>query len=127
MSGTRHIWVTFSVEGVHHYPQAATDPQLCTGDWDDVSFLAYPHRHTFHFKVFVEVFGNDREREFIQEQRFMKRLFDRTIDIDYKSCEMLADDLYDHLRARYRGEGRGIKIEVSEDLENGCIVEFPRT
>ena len=29
---------------------ALDDPKLATGDWDDVSFLGYPHRH-IHFKV----------------------------------------------------------------------------
>ena len=51
----RVIWVTFQKEGIHMYPGADTDPKLATGDWDDVSFLGYPHRHIFHFKVWIEV------------------------------------------------------------------------
>lgn len=45
------IWVTFRKEGMHKYPAALTDPSLATGDEYDVSFLGYPHRHIFHFKV----------------------------------------------------------------------------
>ena len=28
----RKIWVSFTKEGIHCYPAAATDPQLATGD-----------------------------------------------------------------------------------------------
>ena len=47
----RSIWVTFKKEGIHKYPAALEDPKLATGDEYDVSFLGYPHRHIFHFKV----------------------------------------------------------------------------
>ena len=51
----RKIWVTFQKEGTHMYPGADTDPKLATGGWDDVSFLGVPHRHIFHFRVWIEV------------------------------------------------------------------------
>jgi hypothetical protein len=51
----RKIWVTFRKEGIHKYPAAATDPALATGDEYDVSFLASPHRHIFHFRVCVHL------------------------------------------------------------------------
>ena len=51
----RMIWVTFRKEGIQH-PVALDDPKLATGDEYDVSFLGYPHRHIFHFKVAIEVF-----------------------------------------------------------------------
>ena len=47
------IWVTFRKEGIHKYPAALTDPNLATGDEYDVSFLGYPHRHIFHFRVYI--------------------------------------------------------------------------
>ena len=56
----RSIWVTFTKEGIHKYPAALDDPALATGDEYDVSFLGYPHRHTFHFKVQIQVTHNDR-------------------------------------------------------------------
>ena len=49
----RTIWVTFRKEGIHKYPAALNDPTLATGDEYDVSFLGYPHRHMFHFKVAI--------------------------------------------------------------------------
>jgi len=62
----RSIWVTFSKEGIHKYPAALEDPKLATGDEYDVSFLGYPHRHIFHFKVWIEIYHADREIECIQ-------------------------------------------------------------
>jgi len=123
----RMIWVTFQKEGIHKYPGADTDPKLATGDWDDVSFLGYPHRHMFFFKVSIEVFHDDREIEFIQFSRWLQRLFSEdVVQLDYKSCEMIADDIALEIRTKY-GTARDVTIEVSEDNENGCIVTYPRS
>lgn len=119
MSSSKSIWVTFQKEGVHCYPGADTNPALATGGWDDVSFLGYPHRHIFHFRVRIEVFHDDRDIEFIQFKRWCERLYaDGALKLDHKSCEMLADELYAQIRARH--PGRFVEIEVSEDGENGC-------
>jgi hypothetical protein len=119
----RKIWVTFRKEGMHKYPAAATDPALATGDEYDVSFLANPHRHIFHFRVWIDVFHNDRDIEFIQFKRWLENLFrDSTLSLDYKSCEMIADDLYTEIATRY--PGRGVWIEVAEDGENGCLIKY---
>ena len=121
----KFIWVTFRKEGIHKYPAALTDPKLATGDWDDVSFLGYPHRHIFHFKVSIEVFHDDRDIEFIQFKRWMERLYSEgTLKLDYKSCEMMAEDLYEKIANKYTG--RDVKIEVSEDGENGCDIYFKK-
>jgi len=125
----RSIWVTFSKEGIHKYPAALEDPNLATGDWDDVSFLGYPHRHIFHFKVWIEVFHDDRDIEFIQFKRWLERLYaevessSSVLQLDYKSCEMIADDLFEAINDEY--PGRYIKISVAEDNENGCEMEYP--
>ena len=97
----RMIWVTFQREGIHKYPGADTDPRLATGEWDDVSFLGVPHRHIFHFRIGIQVFHNDRDIEFIQLKRWLERLYQGTLQLDYKSCEMIADDLYIHIADRY--------------------------
>ena len=122
----RCIWVTFAKEGVHKYPGADTDPKLATGDWDDVSFLGVPHRHIFHFRVWIEVFHNDRDIEFIQFKRWLERLYnvEGVLQLDYKSCEMIADDLYEQIVQRY--PGRDVKISVAEDNENGCEIFYPK-
>jgi hypothetical protein len=75
----RSIWVTFQKEGIHKYPAALEDPKLATGDEYDVSFLGYPHRHMFHFKVQIEVFHDDREIEFIQFSRWLQSLYNSDV------------------------------------------------
>lgn len=117
------IWVTFQREGIHRYPAAAVDPTLKTGDWLDVSFLATPHRHIFHFRVEMEVFHDNRDVEFIQAKRIMEKwLMDGTLQLDYKSCEMMARDLYQKCISTW--PARDYVIEVSEDGENGCRLYF---
>ena len=119
----RRIWVTFQKEGIHCYPAAATDPALATGDEYDVSFLGTPHRHIFHFRVWIDVVHNDRDIEFIQFKRWLENLYRQgTIQLDYKSCEMMADDLYLQIAGRY--PGRAVWIEVSEDGENGALIKY---
>ncbi len=133
------IWVTFKKEGIHKYPAALDDPKLATGGWDDVSFLGYPHRHIFHFRVWIEVFHDDRDIEFIQFKRWLERLYNSTgtsdkgseaegstdaevLLLDYKSCEMISDELFDKIAGRY--PGRSVWIEVSEDGENGSFIPY---
>ena len=117
------IWVTFQKEGMHKYPAALTDPELATGDEYDVSFLGYPHRHIFHFKVWIGVTHDDRDIEFIQFKRWLLNLYkDSTLSLDFKSCEMMSGDLYDTISNKY--PGREIWIEVSEDGENGSFIKY---
>ena len=75
----RYIKVSFQKEGVHFFPGADTNPKYATGDWDDVSFLGYPHRHMFHFYVTLGVTHNDRDVEFIQFKRELLRCFDNGV------------------------------------------------
>jgi hypothetical protein len=122
----KKIWVTFQKEGMHRYPAAATDPALATGDEYDVSFLANPHRHIFHFRVWIDVVHNDRDIEFIQFKRWLENLYrSGTLQLDYKSCEMMADDLYIQIASRY--PNRAVWIEVSEDGENGALIKYEIT
>ena len=117
------IWITFQKEGIHKYPAAATDPALATGGWDDVSFLGVPHRHIFHFKVSIAVTHNDRDIEFIQFKRWLERLYsENTLELNFKSCEMIAEDLYTVINQRY--PNRAVIIEVSEDGENGATISW---
>lgn len=121
MGSKKLIEVSFQKEGIHCYPAAATSPELATGDWDDVSFLANKHRHIFHFFVRVTVNHNDRDIEFIQFKRWLERLYDQgTLDLDYKSCEMMADELAEKIQEKY--PAREIEIRVFEDNENGAVL-----
>ena len=118
-----NIWVTFCKEGIHKYPAALEDPKLATGDEYDVSFLGYPHRHMFHFKVEIEVFHEDRDIEFIQFKRWLEKLYaEGTLQLDYKSCEMICDDLAAQINNKY--PNRKLTITVSEDNENGATCSY---
>ena len=127
-NANRKIWVTFQKEGIHCYPAAATDPKLNTAGEYDVSFLASPHRHIFHFRVWIDVFHNDRDIEFIQFKRWCESLYSgqsAVLELDWKSCEMISDDLYIQIADRY--PDRAVWIEVSEDGENGCTIKYELT
>ena len=117
------IWVTFCKEGLHKYPAALDDPKLATGDEYDVSFLGYIHRHMFHFKVEIEVFHDDRDIEFIQFKRWLEKLYaENTLQLDFKSCEMICDDLAEAINNKY--PNRKMTITVSEDNENGATCSY---
>ena len=119
----RQIWVTWQREGIHKYPAALTDPALA-----DVQFLGYPHRHIFHFRVWIDVFHNDRDLEFIQFKRWCESLYNSdnsVLSLDHKRCEMIADDRYIQIAQRY--PGRVVHIEVSEDGENGALIRYELT
>ena len=78
-----------------------------------------------HFKVAIEVFHDDRDIEFIQFKRWIEDMYSEgTLKLDYKSCEMMSDDLYIQITKRY--PGRKIEIDVSEDGENGSHAVYER-
>jgi len=124
-SAKKMIWVTFALEGMHKYPQALEDPALA-----EVKFLGYPHRHMFHFRVWIQVFHEDRDIEFILFKRWCQSLYtsnnsnlpEGILELNNQSCEMLADQLYSKVTDRY--PNRDVWVEVSEDGENGCYVEY---
>lgn len=117
MKEQRFIFVTFQKEGIHSYPDAP----------EGVEFLRHPHRHMFHFRVDIEVWHDDRDIEFILFKRELESIYVDAIDgalkLNNRSCEMLADDLAEHIQDRY--PGRDLKIEVSEDGENGSVGYYP--
>lgn len=109
----KYIWVTYQKEGIHRYPDAPKG----------VEFLRNPHRHMFHFKVQIEVFHDDRDIEFILFKRELEGLYtDGILQLDYRSCEMMADDLADYIKVNY--PGRHLIITVSEDGENGATCYY---
>ncbi len=86
MTSKQRIWVTFQKEGLHKWPDATQHP--------GVEFLANEHRHMFHFRVDLDVWHDDREVEFILFKRELAGLYEQgTLQLDYKSCEMMADEL----------------------------------
>jgi hypothetical protein len=117
MAIKRWIEVSFSKEGIHCYPAAATDPNLV-----GVSYLAHPHRHIFYFYVKVEVFHDDRDIEFILFKQWISSLLTEGFNMDYQSCEMLAETLVNTIVDTY--PGRAATVKVYEDDENGAIIEY---
>lgn len=120
MKEQRFIFVTFQKEGIHAYPDAP----------EGVEFLRHPHRHIFHFRVDIEVWHDDRDIEFILFKRELENRYSLetvgytgVLNINNKSCEMLADDLAGYIQDAY--PGRDLKIEVSEDGENGAVSYYP--
>ena len=119
----KFIKVSFQKEGIHKFPGAK--------DLKGVEFLQYPHRHIFHFYVTLEVLHDNREVEFILFKRELEGLYtDRmaskvdaegTLQLDYQSCEMMAESLINYIEAVY--PDRATQVEVYEDNENGAIVQ----
>jgi len=90
-----------------------------------VEFLRNDHRHMFHFRVDIEVWHDDRDIEFILFKRELESQYrDDIITLDHKSCEMMADELAEYIQDAY--PGRDLKIEVSEDGENGAVCFYPK-
>jgi len=113
MSRKNYIKISFQKEGIHKYPGAK--------DLPGVEFLQYPHRHMFHFYVTLQVGHLDRDVEFILFKRELESLYSNdTLQLDYKSCEMIGNELLDYIEKNY--PDRGAKVEVYEDNENGGIV-----
>jgi hypothetical protein len=109
--GKKFVWVTFQRKGYHFYPDAP----------EDVGYLRDRHRHLFKFKVKIEVLHDNREIEFHQFQNTIEGWYDSgALELNHKSCEMMADDLYKLLVEEYScGTPRELCIEVSEDGECG--------
>ena len=109
------VWIRTEKEFIHNYP---TPPE-------GVEFLQHPHSHIFKFKIYIEVFDNDREIEFILFKRFIDNmLMSLPTDLENTSCESLADALNDEISLAY--PNRDIKISVSEDNNYGCLKEYYR-
>jgi hypothetical protein len=102
------VYATTTFEGFHRWPDAPLE----------VAFLRDRHRHLFHIRAEVRVTHSDRDVEFI----LLKRQLDRAIgELKYEydtstwSCEQWAECLLGRLKLD--------RVEVSEDGENGAIVE----
>jgi hypothetical protein len=108
------IWVTFDKVGFHRYPDAP----------EEVAYLRDVHRHVFKFKVRISVFHNDREIEFHMFKNWLTSLYEGgDLNVDFKSCEMLATDLLCKVLDKYDCSARMVLVDVSEDGECGATLE----
>jgi len=112
MENKKFIWITTQFEGFHKYPRAP----------DEVKFLRNLHRHIFHIKIWLEVKHNNRDVEFIMFKRWVDKVIDEFIIDEHMSCEMISDKLYGIMSKTY--PKREIRIDVSEDGENGSYSEY---
>lgn len=104
------IIVRTQKEGIHCYPNAPTE----------VEFLKSPHRHVFHIEVEIQVFHDDRELEFIIVKRDLDKWLN--LNVDYKSCEMIAKDILNYIDSKWDASSRYTRVDVFEDGENGARV-----
>ena len=114
----KKIWmkVTTRFSGIHFYKNASGDEE----------FLKHPHRHVFHVTVMIEQFHSNRDIEYIHFKRWLDNHLDK-LNVNSKSCEMLCNTIYQLIQKDYLSknlEKRNIIIEITEDGENGAIVEY---
>ena len=125
MKFTEQVFCTLQVEGTHNWPGCP---------FDEVSYLRDEHRHVFHIKAYKKVTHSDRDVEFIMLKHQLEHYVNwkyKNIDkvladgsairgtnlckFGAKSCEMIAKELIEQFDL--------VACEVSEDNENGAIVE----
>lgn len=107
------IYITTTFVGFHSWKDAP----------DEVAFLRHPHRHIFHVKATFEVSHDNRELEFFMIKKeiddWIASFYPSTVVLS-KSCEMIAKDIFITFSKLYCSM---VSVEVSEDGENGSIVE----
>lgn len=110
-----YVIVRLQVDGVHNFPAAM---QL----FPEVGFLADIHRHIFHIEAKVEVFHDNRDKEFIMLKRdiqeYLEKKYYRSVGRTHyfgaMSCEMIAKEILNEFNCK--------SVQVWEDLENGAEV-----
>ena len=104
------VFCTLQFEGTHNWPECP---------FDEVAYLRSPHRHVFYIKAYKNVNHTDRDVEFIMLKHriaeYLKEQFPSG-EFGSSSCEMIASELCTVFGLT--------KCEVSEDGENGAIVEY---
>lgn len=112
------IWakITTQFEGFHCWPTAP----------DEVSFLRDKHRHIFHVTVWIEQSHVERDVEYVLFKRWVEYLISTTVWHLEASCESIARTILIATRHKYphsRICRRRVRVEVTEDGENGAVVE----
>lgn len=106
------IWVTEQFVAYHKWENAP----------EEVSYLRNLHRHLFKVRVELDVYGMDREIEFHTLKSVVRDYCRRNFEEQVVgSCENIASLIKMWIENIY-GSDRRVKVEVSEDGENGAIV-----
>ena len=116
------VFCRFRQAGFHCWPQAP----------NEYAYLRDMHRHEFHVFVAVRVNHNDRDVEFIALKRKAENQFlllqgialDENVSPNFGnlSCEQLALHLGWALNRKHNYDVT--VVQVSEDGENGAVVNF---
>lgn len=122
MKKTSYVYCKFDIEGTH---------QWINCPFPDVEYLKTEHRHLFKFTVTLSVTHNDRDIEFIRlghelKSYLISKFWNNEMNLcrfGTMSCEHIGEYLLEYLIAMY-GSNRIIKIDISEDGENGGIIEY---
>lgn len=106
------IWaiITLQKEGYHYWKDAPKP----------VAFLRKKHRHIFHITVWVEQMHNERDVEYIMFKHWLEKnvpKFDGPM-----SCETMATIIKQKVENHFN-DRRRVKVQVTEDGENGASVE----
>lgn len=114
----RGVFVTTTLEGWHRWPNASRRRDYLEG----------LHRHLFHVRVEIGVSGSDREIEFHDLLEDVKSILDtfplRKESCSSLSCEQLAEKLISRLSTSPLYTRQVIKVDFSEDGENGAVVLY---
>ena len=113
------IRVRTEFEGFHYYPGASKIDER-------IKFLESMHRHMFKVEVKISVTHDDRELEFFLVKWALNE-FINSVNMDYKSCEMMAHEIIDDFLIPNYGQNRYYEVTVSEDGESDGIVEHTPT
>lgn len=120
------VYCKTQVEGYHRWPDA--QEVLGSAHRELAKVLSQLHRHMFHCTVAVEVSHTERDVEFVLLKRLVTTCLEAILtrqppDIEPTySCERLCLLLHDEL-ACHLGNTVAF-IQISEDDENGAIVDF---
>lgn len=116
--------IKFDIVGVHYWPETSYLNE--TG----VPYLTSVHRHVFKFEVWIEQRTNDRDIEYLSTQcvleQTVRSVYGHTTNNEVtfggESCEMIAMKLRNSLLLDQFKYNK-VKVKVTEDGENGCMIE----
>lgn len=113
------VFCKINIDGTHNWSTFPVDDL----ELREVSYLKDIHRHRWYFECYKAVSHGDRDTEFIWLQHEIEEYlrhkyyseWTRTHEFGSQSCEMLGEELLIKFDLA--------KVIVSEDNENGAVVE----
>jgi len=104
----KNVIIKTSFSAIHQWPDCPIE---------DVSYLKFPHRHTFHVVLKCMVEHNDRDIEIIslknQVNAYLAKYEHK--NVGRKSCEDFAEELFLEFKT-------AVYVSILEDNENGAEI-----